>query len=370
MIKICHLTSVHERNDTRISVKECSCLSKAGHEVSLLVADGLGDEEENGVKIIDCGSSEGFGRFKRMSVTVKNVYNKALEVDADIYHFHDPELLRVGWKLKKMGKKVIYDAHEDVPRQILSKLWLPFFLRRPVSYFFEKYEDYVVKRLSAVVCATPFIHERFSKINSSSITVNNFPILEEFPSLVDWSERRNEVCYVGGLTRVRGIAEIVDSLSKINTRLNLAGKFMDPELEREVKSNEAWEKVNYLGYVGREEISKVLAQSKIGLVTLHPIINYLDSLPVKMFEYMAAGLPVVASDFPYWRKVLADYDCAVFVDPLDSSAMSMAINDLLNDDTRSSCMGQNGRKAVEEVFNWQSESQKLLNLYSSIGKNE
>jgi len=128
---ITHLTSAHPRYDTRIFLKECCSLAKVYH-VSLVVADGLGNEEKDGVGIYDVGIEE--GRFGRIFQTTKKVLAKALELDSDLYHLHDPELIPVGLKLKKMGKRVIFDAHEDLPKQVMAKHYLNAFTKTILSF--------------------------------------------------------------------------------------------------------------------------------------------------------------------------------------------------------------------------------------------
>lgn len=364
MKKITHLTSAHPRYDTRIFVKECSSLAK-DYQVSLIVSDGKGDEQKGGIAIHDVGRLQ--GRLNRMLKTTERVYQRALALDSDLYHFHDPELLYVGWKLKRKGKKVIYDAHEDIALQILAKHYLSYPLHHLLSFGVKHFQNFCIRRFDAVVAATPFIKEKFVNINERSVDVSNFPIITELSNIVKWEEREDKVCYIGALAKVRGISEIVKALELTpKVRLNLAGTFFDTSLEEEVRQAKGWEQVDYHGFVGRTAIKALLSTSKIGLVTLHKIINYEDALPVKMFEYMLAGIPVVASDIKLWKSIVNEAKCGICVDPYDPIAIAEAVNYLMAHPDRAHAMGENGKKAVIEKFNWHNEEHKLLQLYGEL----
>lgn len=364
MKSITHLTSAHPRYDTRIFVKECQSLAKE-YEVNLVVADSKGDERKDAVNIYDVGKLS--GRFNRIFKTTQNVYKKALELNSDLYHFHDPELLYVGLKLHNAGKKVIYDAHEDIEMQVLAKHYIPTLLRKTLSFGVKHFQAFCIRRFEAVVCATPFITEKFSKDAKRAQDVSNFPIISELQNDVRWEDREDKLLYIGALARVRGIAEIVNSLEYVEgATLNLAGTFFDKSLESEVKSSTAWHKVDFRGFVGREEIKELLATSKIGLVTLHKIINYEDALPVKMFEYMLAGMPVIASDIKLWQSIVDEVECGICVNPYEPQEIAKASNYLLENPQIAYEMGQRGKKAVLEKYNWHNEELKLLKLYKDI----
>ncbi len=364
MKKICHLTSVHPRYDTRIFIKECQSLQKAGFDVSLIVADNKGDETKNNIKIYDVGTEP--TRGKRMLKTPKKVYEKALEIDADIYHFHDPELINTGVKLLNLGKKVIYDVHEDVPRQILSKPYLKSFMKPLVSNGFEKYENKNAKKFSHIITATDFITDRFLKVNKNSSSIKNYPKIDELKLDISWKDKKNRACYIGSISKVRGISEIVQAMQYSDYQINLAGKFNDKNLENETKILPSWEKIIEHGFANREQIKQILQESKVGLVTLYPTISYKDALPVKMFEYMLAGIPVISSNIELWRQIVDDANCGICVNPYEPKEIAEAINKIIEDDKLSEEMGRNGQKAVLEKYNWKNEEQKLIEIYTNL----
>ena len=366
-ISVAHLSSVHPRLDPRIFVKECRSLSAAGFRVSLVVADGKGDEVRDGVHIFDVGRVA--GRVRRVLVTTRHVLKKALELDAQLYHLHDPELLLIAGPLMRAGKLVVFDAHEDVPVQIRGKPHLHPWIRPVISRMYEAFETRVCRRTAAVVTATPFIRDKFLEINPNSIDVNNFPIPDELvspDSRRDGSTRR--VCYVGAISVSRGIREIVKAMNIVqsDTQLALCGKFENEEVHREVETFEGWGRVDERGWLDRNAIRDVLSQSLAGLVTLHPQRNYVDAHPVKMFEYMSAGLPVICSNFPLWRSIVEGSDCGLCVDPEQPVEIAEAIDYLAQNPERAIEMGENGRKAIEQRYNWPAEERKLIELYTRL----
>ncbi|WP_345972581.1 glycosyltransferase family 4 protein [Sulfurimonas diazotrophicus] len=366
MHKVCHLTSVHPRYDTRIFLKECSSLAAAGYHVALVVADGCGDEVRHGVEIIDAGKASG-RRIARMTRGVRAVYKRALEIDAALYHFHDPELIPAALMLKRRGKKVVYDVHEDVPRDILSKSYLKRWQRAFISALFERFENFAVRKFDHIMTATPFIRDRFLAINSRTTDVNNFPILSELANTTDWQHKHQELCYIGGISKIRGIDEVVQAMGSVPSGiLTLAGSFAPASLETEVKKYAGWKRVNFVGYLDREGVRDVMARSMAGVVTFLPAHNHIDSQPNKMFEYMSAGIPVIASNFPLWRSIIEKNYCGLCIDPLDPTAIANAMQYILSHPEEAERMGRNGREAVETKYNWSAEETKLMDIYAGL----
>jgi len=362
--KICHLTSVHPKIDIRIFYKECKTLADAGYDVTLVVQNDK-DEVIEEVNIITINKPK--NRKERMTRTVRQVYSCALECNAEIYHFHDPELIPIGLRLKRKGKKVIYDVHEDVPRQILSKQWIPAPLHKTISWTVEKIENYAAKRFDYIITATPYIRDRFLKINRNSIDVNNFPLLAELHiSNTDWSSKEKLICYVGGIGRVRGIQEMVQAIGMTSYSMLLAGNF-ESSAEREIAvQRDGWRQVIELGHINRTEVKEVLSRSMAGLVLFHPEPNHINAQPNKMFEYMSAGIPVIASNFPLWKEIIESNNCGICVDPLNVNEITDAINWIMDNPEQAKLMGKNGRKAVEAKYNWKQEENKLLKIYEGL----
>ena len=356
-IKVCHFTSLHNRYDTRVYIKQCCSLASYGYDVYLIVADGLGNEEKNKVKIKDIGRRQ--GGIKRLISTNKKILKMALSLGANYYFFHDPELCLQAKSLVKHGKKVFYDAHEDSPRQFLTNSKKNKWVSKFIASRIERLENSTVKNLSGVLTATKGIKERYDHFNSNVTVIRNFPIIAELSNNNSWESRKHQACYIGGLRNTRGIEEIVKACDKADLPLVIAGPWQPPSFGEEIIKLEEWKNVEYLGVISREEVQKLLANSKIGFLTLYKTPNHVHSLPIKLFEYMIGGIPFIASDIPDWIEIVDKYNCGICVDPKNVNEIVEAINLILANPEKSYHMGQGGKKAVNEGLSWDVEFQKI-----------
>jgi hypothetical protein len=217
------------------------------------------------------------------------------------------------------------------------------------------------------VTAEPYVRRRFEGRAPAVVTVNNFPMLEEFIESGDgWPERERAACYAGSITELRGAAEMVDAIAATDATLLLAGRFGSARLREELEAKPGWRQVEFLGHVDRAGLTRMLARARAGLVVLRPIPNYMEANPTKMYEYMSAGIPVIASDFPAWAAIVNEHGCGLCVDPTDPEAIAGAIRWLVDNPEEARRMGENGRRAAERRYNWSVERGTLLELYERL----
>lgn len=372
MIKVCHITSVHPRYDTRIFFKECTSLAKACYDVTMLVADGIPDEVKNGVKIISV-SDIPKSRFQRIIKSSNVMYKKALNVDAEIYHLHDPELLPLARKLKKAGKKVVFDSHENYPEQIKAKGYIPHILRSAISTLYKSYETGTAKVIDAVITPCTFFGgvDIFEGRCLKTEIISNAPLLSEFYNKYQDTNKENivsSVCLVGGLTNSRGITHLIKATYKASVKLTLGGNFLPASYEAEVKKMPEYSCVEYRGHLTRDIVLKVYQESSIGAATSLNVGQYnkVDTLATKVYEYMSMGLPVIITKYPYAEKMIQKYNFGIAVEPDNVNEIADAIRYLIDNPDKAKEMGDNGRRAVLEEFNWGIEEKKLLKLYKQL----
>lgn len=363
-MKVCHITSAHKSNDIRIFKKQCTSLAKAGHEV-FLVASGT-NREENGVHIIGVGKQH--SRLKRMLIDTYKVYKKALEINADIYQIHDPELLLYALKLKRKGKKVIFDSHEDVSASIKEKEYIPNFFRNLISRMYNFYQKKVLQKLDAVITVTPHLVNKLKQFNNNTVMITNYPILDQ--KEYKRKEKKYTFCFGGGISRQWSHHMILSTLEKIKgSNYVLCGSISNDYLS-ELKTSSAWENVIYKGVVTHNEMYDIYSQSHIGLALLDYVLNAGGNIGTlgntKLFEFMYAGLPVICTDFILWKDIIDKYHCGICVNPHDIDSIIQAAQYLLDHPNEANLMGENGRKAVENEFNWSTEEKKLIDLYDKL----
>lgn len=364
MKTVCHITSVHQPMDERIFNKECRTLAEAEYCVYLiqqgpsLIADG--------VNIVGL-DYKAKNRVDRMITMTKRVYQKALSIDADIYHIHDPELLSLALKLKRNGKLVVFDSHENTAGAILEKEWIPKFCRKVVYRGYSIYQAYVCKRIDGIITVNEQLASMFRGYNNCVSIVSNYPRLS-----VEKKENNRKdftLCFAGGITEQWNIDKVIIALASIpQATLGLCGR-VDENYLNYLKSLDGWKQVTYFGVVDHATVEELLSKSSIGLALLSPgeNTNWLEGTMgnTKIFEEMYAGLPVICTNFKLWSEFIKD-KAGICIDPTCIDELIAAIEGLMNDEKRAMEMGATGKDIVLTRFNWNNEAQKLLELYGTL----
>lgn len=370
-MRVVHITTLHQPLDVRIFHKECRTLARAGHDVHLLV-NRLPADEMFGVKFHEIKWRPTRIRPIRIRRRLKAACELALSSKGDVYHFHDAELIVIAGKLADSGAKIIYDVHEDSPQEVLDVNRGRLLYARAKHVAFKRLWKKSLGIVDRYVCATPAIAAMFP--SDRTTTVANYPLLEEFvPLEASTAPKKSEghtFVFIGGISAIRGIREMITAVhllpAELDARLLLIGEFQPPSLEDELRKLPGWSRVEVVPWQSRERLIPLLRTATAGLVLFHPGPNHVAALPNKIFEYMAAGLPVIASDFPLWRELLNREGSGVTADPLNPHSIAAAMQTLLADPARAAEMGRRGQEAVWERYNWETESQKLLDLYQSF----
>lgn len=357
--RIVHLTTAHPARDNRIFRKECQALASAGFDVTLVA---VADEAEtvDGVRISPLPRRN--GRAARMLRGPLDAMSALRRLNPDVVHGHDPELIPAlaAWKLTHPRVTVLFDAHEDLPKQIAGKPYIPRPLRRVVALGARGIELLADRALDGVVVATPAIRRNFRAERTT--LVQNFPWLSDFPAPQKLSpDAPRQLCYVGALSEARGLSTMIDAVNHAepSAQLLIAGK---ATRDAAATMAAAGDRVTYVGERPALEMPALIAESAIGLALLEPLPNYLESQATKIFEYMAAARPFIASNFPAWRAMFGEIDCGIFVDPHDRDAVRQAVNSLLNDPVRAAEMGLRGRAALEDRFTFEVEAAELISF--------
>lgn len=378
-MRIAHLTISHRHLDVRIFMKEARTAAAAGHDVHVL-APGPAPEPQDGVQFHEL--PEGIGRttayFWRVLHHYPAILRSARAVQADVYQVCDPILIPLALVLKRRGARIVYDVHEERRLQAITKYRAA---GRPIvgllsSLLWWALEVAGRRRIDQFVGATPAIAAQLPP--ARTVILCNFPLLDEFPrsDAQPYGERPNTVVYSGGMNKYRGIKEAVEAMGllpqELDARLILLGTFSraNPGFREELEALDGWARVDYREHVPREEMAPLVAGARVGLSPLQPRREHLVALGNKMFEYMAAGIPQVCSDFPLLREIVDEAGLGVGADSTDPVAIAAAIRRLLEHPGEAEAMGRRAREAVEDRYNWESQAPALLELYEALGERE
>jgi len=374
--KVLIITVVHPPFDPRIYYKEAISLAENGFNVTLIAPAEFKENQVNGIKTI--GLPKYKNRYKRIFNCARVTYY-AIKGRFDFYHFHDPEFLIWSVLIKLFTfRPVIYDVHEDYPNLMLHKDYVNPKLRKMVKFFVNIYECMLGFIMDYIIVADKRIDERFKKINNYRIILSNYPRIRNF-KLVETHKANKRIIYAGGISKVRGAEIMLDAIdltkkSFPNVQLYLVGKpeekGYDNYLKDLIVEKNLADNVKIEGMVPYEDSIVHIQSSSIGLSISQDISPFNENVPTKIFEYMACGIPVIASDLPTVREYIINGKSGLLVNPDSPQELTDAIRYLLENPEVCARMGEKGRKLVLEKYNWESMEARLLKVYSLIENRE
>jgi len=366
-VRVVHVDTVHPAWDVRIFEKECVSLAGAGYDVHLVIPAER-SETIRGVNVVALPRVR--RRVWRLMYLVWYAFWVALRLRGRIYHLHSPEMLPPGQLLRLFGKSVVFDMHENLPKSILDKRYLPRILRRPLSACMRAAERFLLLGIPVVFAENSYVKD-YRYVRRGTVVLN-MPMINRLEVIRETKHAQPTVGYVGAVSAARGSRVTLEALEVLRDQgfdvawhcVGAVNADEEAGLRRAIE--EKGLDVCLTGPLPSAEAWSSIARCHVGLAVLEPTPNFVDSYPTKIFEYMALGLPVVASDFPLYRDVVKGNGCGINVDPRDARQVAAAIRTILETPGLAREMGEAGHRAVREKFNWEHEFAKLHRLYAGL----
>jgi glycosyltransferase involved in cell wall biosynthesis len=350
-----------------------SLAAEEGASVQLCVADGKGNEELGRIRIHDIGVAP-FGRFGRSTFGTVRLWKVLRRQRADVIQFHDPELLPLALVMRACGRTVVYDMHENLPKDILTKDWVPGPLRRALAFAARRFQQLALRFVPTVFAEASYAPEFTAA--KRSVTALNYPLAADLAAVAQVKNSSFTVGYVGAISLNRGAVTMVEAVSALRARGVDARALLVGPVRDGVKADNTFKKAVEEGWIvatGRLKPAVAwerVATCHVGMAILSPSPNFTESLPTKLFEYMALGLPVIASDFTLWRRVVERAGCGFLVAPTEVTEIVEALHWLHDNPREASQMGVCGRATVLKEYSWASEFKKLRSFYQEILERE
>lgn len=371
-MRVCHVCNGHTADDSRVFHRTCCELAKAGYEVHL-IARGKGETAYTERGVVIHPLPEPGGRWQRYT-RASHVAQLAADLKPDLFHVHEPDLL--GSVIAGAGSRpVVYDVHESFLDMLAESTWLPTWIKPLARTAWDCWERRLVRRCAGVVTVTETIAKRYAAIHPNVRIVANYPAWENIGNL-GCDVRDGRTCVIAGaLNQDRGLSQAIEALAilrqrDLKVRLTLAGPTVSSDYLKSLwdlaESLGVREQVEYHGILSKEGALLFQGKADIGLVIYQPLLYCINSLPNKLVECMSLGLPVVFSNFPNYREIAEKTGAGIMVDPTKPEQIADAIESLVRDPDGACRMGEAGKAAVRDRFNWQAESTKLLDLYRQL----
>jgi len=323
---------------------------------------------------------KGNARVFNVLIFCLSLFPESVRQGADILHCSGYLSLLIGVPLKMItGKKLVYDAYEDWIYQVGRRHTILPKLVYVIEKKLVEFADYIL----TVDSVDEELYKRFKGWNENVQILENAPIIQDFDAKAnrkprfDLDSERDIVFYVGGISEDKGLFKMLEAINEVKksnpkAKLVIAGGLSErikQSANKYIEDKELSEDVDFLGYVDYRDVPSLLKSSTIGLILYQPTSWHLRSkASSKLFLYMAAAIPIIVSDFPGFREIISGANCGLLIDPSDVKEISKSITALLTDKKRAQELGENGRKAILERYNWELEGLKLMKVYEGLSK--
>jgi glycosyltransferase involved in cell wall biosynthesis len=368
------VTTVHRWGDPRVFERNARAAVECGLEVHAFVP-ATGDPplpqwaKEGDFHLHPLQMPQ--SRFERMRLALGVTKYVLKYGEFDAVHFHDPELIpaMVWLSLSHPGVRILYDVHEELPLEVFSKAYIPGPIRPLASGFARLLWGLGTWRFHAFAPATEAIAAHWPPERTR--VVHNYPQGLFNLSRNGLEVNPNRIVFIGALTHIHGVEEVLQSVSKLRqenpqVRLELYGRLLDQPLQPAVDQavREGW--CQHTHWLEPAELITKLSGAGVGLVPYHPLRDHLDALPTKIFEYMALGIPILASDFPLWRRIIQDENVGLCAAPT-VEGITQGLRLMMSDRARLQAWSVRAREIYQRQYRWEVEAENLRSLYRLMG---
>ena len=359
-MKIFVLTTVHPLNDVRVFVKQISSFIDSGYEVICLTKRSKLKLDSRITHI-----QLSLGSIRIFRIILGNILSLCycIRHKANIYLIHDPEGLLVGYVLQVYLKKsVVYDMHENVPAQILSKQWIPVVFRNLVSKVFSFLEKLLLKNIPVIFAERSYVNV-YSYVKKYEL-IQNYPIISVLrnikPALCNSEVFR--VCYMGRVSHQRGFDVMIRSVEEMRNlgfriEFHIIGESDFNIGKFKHRDNYFYGRLDSLSGFG------IVKSCDVGFALLKNKPNYIDSLPTKMLEYLALDTVPVVSNFPFYISIIDKLNYGYYCDPNSVNAvvkiLKFQLENRFKDEKKWSVL-------VNLSYTWEIEYNKLERFLKSV----
>lgn len=368
------VTSIHPDFDARIW-RHAKLLSSSGHVVHLVapweVEAGLG---RDGVI---------FHPFKKAQSRASRVLNVPMQLlptlwrilgEVDVVHFHDIDLLP--WMtFLALLKPVVYDVHENYPDEMLVREWIPPLLRRPLAWSVRWGQWVCARVIRNIVLVAPSQEPDFGSRGIRKTFIYNYAsraLIDSAKS--DLTLREPKVVFIGAHHENNGswlLLDIAERLQALGSRVRImtTGRFFDEKIRlqftQEIEKRSLCN-IDLVPTVKPPQIMDILNQATIAISPNLRVPQQIKGIHTKIFEYMAAGLPIVISDLPHQVEVVEGNQAGLMAQPEDVDSFVEALLRLAGDPALACALGRSGQQAYIDHYSYESQLPSIVKFYEAL----